>query len=97
MTGARTVLTGSTRPGSRGSYAAAVDRHEAGRHPDVRSHRRSPGAVLAGHLRVLPRLRATAMTPEQDIQWLREAQFKMMDQLDILWRITRRGLDDDEH
>jgi len=37
------------------------------------------------------------MTPEQDIQWLREAQFKMMDQLDILWRITRRGLDDDEH
>jgi hypothetical protein len=36
------------------------------------------------------------MTAEEEIRWIREAQFKMMDQIDILWRIIRKDLPDEQ-
>lgn len=36
------------------------------------------------------------MTPEEEFQWMRTAHFKMMDQIDILWRIIRKDLPDEE-
>ena len=36
------------------------------------------------------------MTPGEEIRYLREQQYKFTDQIDILWRIVRKTLDDEE-